>query len=159
MSNMINITEKMKNTGISSPMRKMVPTFFTNLLDDWATPNIFVKPIFNEFMDSSFKVDIKDSPKAFEISAEIPGVKKEDIHVSIDGGMVTIEVERKESVESKSSDERLIRSECYYGSAVRSFQMPAEIDRNQTKARYENGILSLMLPKKNGGQSHEIKIN
>ena len=73
--------------------------------------------------------------------------------------MVTIQAERKESSESKSADERVIRSECYYGSIARSFQMPAEIDRNQTKANYENGILSLVLPKKNGGKSHEIQIN
>lgn len=115
--------------------------------------------MFNELLDNSFKVDIKESPKAFDMQAQIPGLKKEDIHVSIDGGMVTIQAERKDSSESKSADERIIRSECYYGSVARSFQMPAEIDANQTKASYENGVLSLHLPKKNGGKSHEIHIN
>lgn len=159
MSNLINTSERTKNAGVLNPSRRMVPTFFTDLLDDFVTPSLFVKPMLNEFLDTSFKVDIKESPKAFDISAQIPGLNKEDIHVSIDGGMVTIQAERKESSETKDADARTIRSECYYGSVVRSFQMPAEIDRNQTKASYENGVLHLTLPKKNGGQSHEIKIN
>lgn len=159
MSSLINVTDRTRNTGVSAPMRRMVPTFFMDLLDDVASPSLFVKPMFSELLDTSFKVDIKESPKAFDISAQIPGMKKEDIHVSIDGGMVTIQAERKESTETKSADERFIRNECYYGSSVRSFQMPAEIDRNQVKASYENGVLSLTLPKKNGGQAHEIKIN
>jgi len=159
MSNLMNVSERMKNSGITNPTRRMVPTFFTDFLDDLGAPNLLIKPMFNELHDTSFKVDIKESPKAFDIRAQIPGLKKEDIHVSIDGGMVTIQAERKESTETKSSDERTIRNECYYGSVLRSFQMPAEIDRSQTKASYENGILSLTLPKKNGGQSHEIKIS
>jgi HSP20 family protein len=159
MSNLINVTDKFKNVGSSNPIRKIVPTFFTDVFDDFSSPSIFFKSTFNELLDNSFKVDIKESPKMFELQAQIPGLKKEDIHVSIDGGMVTIQAERKESSESKSVDERIIRSECYYGSIARSFQMPSEIDRTQTKANYENGILSLVLPKKNGGKSHEIQIN
>ena len=159
MSDLMNVTNRLKNVGASNPIRKMVPTFFTDVFDDFSSPSLFFKPTFNELLNNSFKVDIKESPKSFELQAQIPGLNKEDIHVSIDGGMVTIQAERKESSESKSADERVIRSECYYGSIARSFQMPAEIDRNQTKANYENGILSLILPKKNGGKSHEIQIN
>ena len=135
------------------------PNLYTNFFDDLTTPSYIIRPLHGQPLDSNFKVDIKESPKSFELQAQIPGLNKEDIHVSIDGGMVTIQAERKESSESKSADERVIRSECYYGSIARSFQMPAEIDRNQTKANYENGILSLVLPKKNGGKSHEIQIN
>jgi HSP20 family protein len=158
MSDLINMTSRIKNVG-TSPARKIIPTFFTDVFDDFSSPTHFFKPTFNELLDTSFKVDIKESPKTFELQAQIPGLNKENIHVSIDGGMVTIQAERKESSETKSEDERIIRSECHYGSIARSFQMPAEIDRNQTKANYENGILSLVLPKKNGGKSHEIQIN
>ena len=91
------------------------------------------------------------------MSAEIPGVKKEDIHITVDGGTVSITAEVRQSDEQKQ-DEKLVRSERYYGSVSRSFQLPVDIDQAQTKASYENGVLTLSLPKKSNAGSQRIQV-
>ena len=79
--------------------------------------------------------------------AEIPGVNKEDIQVSIEGNVVTLHTEIKQQ-DKQTEGEKVLRSERYYGAVSRSFQLPADIDEAAAKARYENGVLLLTLPKK-----------
>jgi HSP20 family protein len=135
-----------------------VPNMFTNFLDDLASPSYIIKPLHGQPLETNFKVDIKESDKGFTIKAQVPGVKKEDIHISVDGSLVTIQAETKQ-VDQKTVDEKVIRSECYYGTVSRTFQLPTEVDQGATKANYENGILNLVLPKKNGGNPHQIKVS
>ena len=77
----------------------------------------------------------------------MPGVPKEDIHVSIDGNTVTLQAEVKQH-DKQTEGERVLRSERYFGAVSRSFQLPADIDETAAKAKYENGVLLLTLPKK-----------
>jgi HSP20 family protein len=134
------------------------PNVLGNLFDDFLAPSFIVRPLHGQPLESHFKVDIKENKKGFAIKAEIPGVKKEDIHISVDGSIVSIRAETKQ-LDQKIEDEKVVHSECYYGTVSRSFQLPAEVDEGATKASYENGVLNLHLPKKNGGNAHQIKVS
>ena len=141
-----------------TPLRRFIPNIFTDLFDDFQTPGHYTGTLFSEAFEPQIKVDVSERPKEYLIRAEIPGAKKEDIHISIEGGYVNITAQTTSSNEERSIDERVIRSECYYGSSSRGFQLPAEVVREKAKASYNNGVLQLTLPKANGGASHEIEI-
>jgi HSP20 family protein len=95
-------------------------------------------------------IDVSESNGAYLVKAEVPGVKKEDIGVSIDGNQVSITAETKKEHEEKKG-EKLLRSERYYGSMYRSFTLPMDVDQAKADAKYTNGVLELTLPKKAGG--------
>jgi HSP20 family protein len=105
----------------------------------------------------SIKFDAKEDDRGYTITAEIPGAKKEDIKVSIDGGAVTISAEVKKEKEEKSG-ERVIRSERYFGQVLRSFTLPQAVDEAGAQAKYENGVLNLTLPKRNDTGSKKITV-
>ena len=123
-----------------------------SLLDDFfkeVAPGFFIKPLHGDPVPgaSQIRIDVSENDQAFTVRAEIPGVNKQDIHVSVDGSIVTLSAEIRQH-DAEREGEKLLRSERYYGSVSRSFQLPAEVDEAQSKARYENGILLLSLPKK-----------
>lgn len=93
------------------------------------------------------KVDVEENDRSYVVKAEIPGVKKEDIDVQIDANVVTISAEskREKKVEEKG---KVIRSERYYGSMLRSFSLGTDVDQTEATAKYADGILELTLPKK-----------
>jgi len=103
------------------------------------------------------KVDVAEKNGAYRVTAELPGVKKEDIHVSIDGDQVTIEAEVKQEKEA-SKDERALHSERVYGKVLRSFTLPQEVDESKAQAKFENGVLELTLPKKAAAQRKQVSI-
>jgi HSP20 family protein len=93
------------------------------------------------------KMDVKEDDKAYTIHAEIPGVKKEDIHVTIEGNQVSISAEVKKEKEEKEG-EKVLRSERYYGEVYRSFSLGQDVDEATAVAKYNDGVLDLTLPKK-----------
>ena len=102
------------------------------------------------------KVDVKEGDKAYTVRAEIPGVKKDDIQVDVNGDMVSVRAEVKREKEEKG--EKMLRSERYYGMVSRSFSLPTEVDDKATVAKYKDGVLDLTLPKKAGNGSHRISV-
>ena len=90
--------------------------------------------------------------------AEIPGVKKDDIKVAVDGNQVSISAEVKKEKEEKEG-KKVIRSERYYGKVYRSFSLAQDVDQNATKAKYSDGVLELTLPKKPGTAGKEITVS
>lgn len=104
------------------------------------------------------KVDVKEQDKAFVIHAEMPGIKKEDIHVTIDGPVVSISAERKEEKEEKEGG-RVLRSERYFGKVSRSFNLGQDIDDGAATARFTDGVLELTLPKKAQAQAKRLTID
>jgi HSP20 family protein len=109
----------------------------------------FLAPLRAE-MDSNvlqIRIDVEEKDKAYTVRADIPGVKKEDINVRIDGNIVQIDAETKQDKEVKEKG-KLLRSERYYGSVSRSFSLSQDIDESKAVAKYENGVLNLELPKK-----------
>jgi len=122
------------------------------LFDDFfrdVAPGFYIKPLHGDALPTpaQIKVDVKESGDAYTVQAEIPGVPKEDIQVAVEGNVVSLRAEVKQQ-DSSSQDEKTLRSERYYGAVSRSFQLASDIDQAQAKARYDNGVLTLTLPKK-----------
>ena len=103
------------------------------------------------------KVDVAEKNGAYVVSAELPGVKREDIHVSIDGAQVTLEAEVKREKEA-SHGERVLHSERVYGKVTRSFTLPQDVDESKAEAKFRDGVLELTLPKKAATQRKQISI-
>ena len=93
------------------------------------------------------RVDVKDAGKAYTVHAEIPGVKKDDIAVEIEGNEVTISAEVKRDQEAKEG-EKWLRTERFYGKTGRRFALPHELDEAKAQAKFADGVLELTLPKK-----------
>ena len=109
----------------------------------------FWRPWRSEVADRApqIRIDLSETDNAFAVKAEIPGVRKEDIDVRIDGNQVTISAEVKHDKEEKK-DDRVLRSERRYGYASRSFLLACDVDQAGADAKYSNGVLELKLPKK-----------
>lgn len=103
------------------------------------------------------KMDVKEDDKAYTVHADIPGVKKEEIHVTIDGNQVSISAEVKKQKEEKDG-EKVLRSERYYGKVARSFTLGHDVDESQAEAKYADGVLELTLPKKVASSSRKLTI-
>ena len=93
------------------------------------------------------RMDVSEKENAYVVHADMPGMKKEDIKIEIDGNEVSISAETKNEKEVKDGD-RVLRSERYYGKVSRSFTLASEVDEAAASAKYENGVLELALPKK-----------
>lgn len=105
------------------------------------------------------RTDLSENDQGYLVTAEIPGVKKEDIKISVEGNRVSINAEVKEEKEEK--DEKtgvMIRKERYYGLQSRSFSLPQEVDDAKAEAKYEDGILTLTLPKKVGAGAKQLTV-
>ncbi|OGA12094.1 MAG: heat-shock protein Hsp20 [Betaproteobacteria bacterium RIFCSPLOWO2_02_64_14] len=104
------------------------------------------------------KLDVKSSDGAYTVAAELPGVKKEDIKIDIDGNRVTISAEVKKESEEKKGEE-VIRSERYYGAISRTFTLDADVDEAKADAKYADGVLKLTLPKKAAASRKRVTVN
>ena len=133
-------------------------SLFDDFFKDFA-PGFYVRPLHGDALPepSLIKIDVKEDDAAYTVHAELPGVPKEDIHVSIDGNVVSLRAEVRQH-DQKKDGEKLLRSERYYGSVARSFQLPVEVDAAQAKAKYDNGVLMLSLPKKQGNKTQRLAI-
>jgi len=133
------------------------------LFDDFfrdVAPSFYVRPLHGDPLPSpaQIKIDVKESERAYTVQAELPGVPKDDIQVSLDGNVVTLRAEVKQQ-DAQTKDDKVLRSERYFGSVSRSFQLPQDIDQNESRARYDNGVLTLTLPKKVGGKTQRLSID
>lgn len=104
------------------------------------------------------KLDVKEDEKSYTVQAEVPGVKKEDIQVDIDGNQVSVRAEMKKEKEEKKG-EKTVYSERSYGMVSRSFTLPVEVDEKGAKAEYKDGVLNLVLPKKSNGAAKRIAVS
>ena len=103
------------------------------------------------------KIDVREQEKQYVVHAEIPGVSKENIHVNVDGAVVSITAERRQEKDVKEG-ERVLRTERYFGKVSRSFQLGQEVDESQASAKYTDGVLELTLPKKAATQAKRLVI-
>lgn len=103
------------------------------------------------------RMDISENDKAYMVSMETPGARKEDIDITVDGNRVTISIETKREREKKEGEQDML-TERYYGKSYRSFTLPNDVDEDHTEAHYEHGMLSLMLPKKTTARSRHINV-
>jgi HSP20 family protein len=103
------------------------------------------------------RLDITENDKDYQVRAEMPGVKKEDVRVSVDGNFVSISAEVKKEKEEKSGGRVLVK-ETYYGSSSRGFSLAHEIDEKGVVAKLEDGVLKLTLPKSQGAKARSIVV-
>lgn len=122
---------------------------------------LFVRPLRFDVDGSAqmhLKMDVSKTDDTYTVKAEIPGVAKDDIHVTVDGNQVTISGEvRKEKEEKKGGE--VIRSERYYGAVSRSFMLPHEVDESRAVAQSSDGVLTLTLPVKAKTSTRKIAVN
>ncbi len=135
------------------------PRFFDELLRDFPT-TFSIRPLHGEPLPppDKIKVDVRENGSDLIVSAEIPGVDKKDIHVEVENGIATIRAEVKQS-ETRTDDEKVLHSERYFGAVQRSFTLPCAVDESKAKAAYENGILTLTVPKADRSGTRKITID
>ena len=119
----------------------------------------FVRPMNYEApaVPAQVRVDVTENDKSYVVRAEIPGVRKEDINVAIDGNQVEISAEVKKEKEAKDG-EKVLRTERYYGKVYRAFTLGQDIDDAATQAKYADGVLELTLAKKASPAAKRITI-
>lgn len=117
-----------------------------------------LRPMLREMdLSPEIRMDVNEDETFYRVKAEMPGVDKDDIEVSIDGNQVSISAEVKHDPEKKNG-ERELHSERYYGRIYRSFTLPTDVDAGKADARYDGGVLTLTLPKQPNGQSRRLAI-
>ena len=140
-----------------SHLRLFDPAFNDNF--DAALRRVFSPTVFeNEPPALKMRVDVTENDKGYTVKADIPGVKKEDINVRIDGNLVQIDAETRSEKETKGNGDKVLRSERYYGTISRTFSLASEVDEAGVQARYADGVLTLELPKKAAPSSRKITI-
>ena len=133
---------------------------FNSIVDD-LFKGFFVRPVAYDGRSAydapRLTVDVTEKNGAYLVSAELPGVKKEDIQVAIDGAQVTLSAEVKREKET-TEGERVLHTERSYGKVTRSFTLPQELDEAKAEAKFRDGILELTLPKKTAAARKAITI-
>jgi HSP20 family protein len=131
---------------------------FDDTLDDLFR-GFFVRPVGFDAQAGAapFRVDVTENESAYRLHAEIPGVKKDEIQITVDGDTVAISAEVKHEKDAKNGD-RVLRNERYYGKVYRAFTLGQPVDETATAARYADGVLEVTLPKKAAAQAKRITI-
>ena len=131
------------------PLNELVDDFFKGFL---------VRPVAYEGRGAlpRLSVDVAEKNGAYVVKGDLPGVKKEDIRVTVDGAQVTLEAEVKQ--EKSTDNERVLHTERTYGKVSRAFTLPQEVDEAQVQAKFQDGVLELTLPKKQAAARKQITI-
>ena len=118
-----------------------------------------IRPLMQYFeREPQMKMDVSEADRSYMVKAEIPGVKKENIHISVDGNMVSISAEVKKEKEEKKG-EIIIRSERYFGKDSRNFALANEVDLEKIQAKYTDGVLEVSMPKKSNVNKKSITVS
>ncbi len=133
----------------------MMPSLFgrdmfgRDMFDDFFGYPLETRRPHHEVMKTDMmKTDIKDTDQGYEITMNIPGVKKENVQAELKDGYLTISATTNSSDEEKDDEGRYIRRERHYGSCSRSFYVGEEVTQDEIKAKFEDGTLKLLVPKK-----------
>jgi HSP20 family protein len=117
----------------------------------------FFRPVRLEKDLPQIKVDVKEDDKAYTVHADLPELKKEEIHVTIDGNLVTVSAETHRESEQKEG-EKVLKRERYFGKVSRSFSLESDVDEAGASAKYTDGVLELSLPKKAASSQKRLEI-
>jgi HSP20 family protein len=132
-------------------------TPFSDPFDD-LFKGFFVRPAAFEVATpaAQFRMDVTEEDGAYVVHAEVPGVKKEDINVTIDGNQIAITAEVRSRAQDKG--EKSLRSERYHGKVYRAFSLAQDVDEASAQAKYTDGVLELRLPKKAAESAKKLTI-
>lgn len=140
-----------------SNLRVLDPTFtdsFESAMRRFFSPSVLE----TETPALKMRIDVSEKDDAYQVKADIPGVKKEDINVRIDGNVVQIDAEINREKETKGNGDKVLRSERYWGNISRTFSLAQDVDDSKVQAKYADGVLSLELPKKASAASKKIAV-
>lgn len=140
------------------PFNELVRGDAFHSMDDFMK-NMRLRTLFGDVdAEPRIKLDVAEEDQKYIVKADIPGVKKDDIDIDINGSQVSISAEVRREQEEKSG-QSVVRSERYYGKQYRSFTLAQEIDDAAATAKYEDGVLELTLPKKTKSSAKKVVIN
>lgn len=130
------------DTGVPGVFEGMFPPMWVNA--ETAPPTI--------------RIDVQEADDRYTVKADMPGVAKDDIRVEVDGNLVSIAAElRREKTDEK--DGKVLRSERYLGTMTRTFTLPSDVDAANADAKYDEGVLVLVLPKHKGAPTHRLPVH
>lgn len=151
-------------------------SMFEELFRDFA-PGFYIRPVHGQVPGEAsalieVRTEVREGANGYTLLADLPGVKKEDIQVTIDANVVTLRAEQKRELSAGNAGNagnggnggeagatsRVLRSERQYGSVSRSFALPSEVDEANARARFENGVLTLSLPKKAAASARNLTV-
>ena len=140
-----------------SNLRLLDPTFGDNFE---TALRRFLSPagLESEAPQLKMRIDVTENDQGYKVKADIPGVRKEDINVRIDGNVVQIDARTQSEKETKAEGDKVLRSERYYGTISRTFSLAQDIDDSKVQAKYADGVLDLDLPKKAPADARKITI-
>lgn len=131
---------------LSDSFETALRRFFSPALPDGENPQL------------KMRIDVSEEDNNYLVKADIPGVRKEDINVRVDGNIVQIDAEVKREKETKGIGDKVLRSERYYGTVSRTFSLAQDVDDSKAQARYADGVLTLELPKKATAASRKVTV-
>jgi HSP20 family protein len=133
----------------------------SSLLDDFfkdVAPGFYVKPLHGDPLPAQIRVEVRETAQGYCLEAELPGVSKEDIHITVDGAVVSLRAEVRQA-DRQTEGSKVLRSERYYGAVARTVQLPQELDSANARARFDNGVLVLDLPRRVATTSQRVRID
>ena len=133
----------------------MLPSIFSeNLFDDFFTDPFGMMvmpqrhdPLYGKHSKNLMKTDIRETDTNYELAIDLPGFKKDEIHIELKNGYLTISAAKGLDKDEKAPEGKYIRQERYAGSLSRSFYVGEDVEPQDVKAKYENGVLKLFVPK------------
>jgi HSP20 family protein len=137
---------RLLDPAFSDNFESTLRRFFAPMTFDADTPEL------------KMRIDVSEKDNVYQVKADIPGVKKEDINVRIDGNVVQIDAEVKREKETKGNGEKFLRTERYYGNVSRTFSLAEDVDDSKAEAKYADGVLTLALPKKATAASKKLNV-
>ena len=134
----------------------MMPSIFGESLfdDDWMDfpfeREFFGKknPLYGKHAKNMMKTDVRETENGYEVDIDLPGFKKDEINAKLENGYLTVSASKGLDKDEKDKEGKYIRQERYAGAMSRSFYVGEELTQEDIKAKYENGILKLTIPKK-----------
>jgi len=137
---------RLSDPGFADSFESAVRRFFSPALAETQTPSL------------SMRLDVSEKDNAYLVKADIPGVKKEDIDVRIDGNVVEIRAQTQQEKETRGNGDKVLCRERAYGSVSRRFSLDSDVDESKAEAKYADGVLTLQLPKKESAASRKLAI-
>ncbi len=138
----------MARLSVYDPFTEIFPEMLRGLLQQPARAQTDIAEI---------RVEVQENAEQYQVQAELAGVKKEDISVQVDGNRVSITAETRQQAQPREGD-RVVRSERFYGAMARQFELGSQVDEGAVQARFENGLLTLSLPKKQPPAARRVAI-
>jgi HSP20 family protein len=136
----------------------LFPSVFSNDFTDRFFDDFFTTPKMNgSYITNTMRTDVRELDDSYQVDMQLPGYSKDDVQVEIKDGYLTVSANHQENDEEKDSKGKYIRKECYTGSCERTFYVGEHINKDNVKAQFKDGILTLTMPKEESLPKEETK--